>query len=70
MVKFVLLAVIGIAAAVNQNMNGDYLVASGVRQNVSYNTDYASKGMEYFDVYSQEVATHYGLFSFFPTKVP
>ena len=56
-----LLALFGMALAVNQNLNGDYFVSSGARQKVAYNTDYASKGMEYFDVYSKEIATHYGL---------
>ena len=41
-------------------MNGRYLVASGGRQGVPFNDDYASKGHEYFDVYSPEIATHYG----------
>eukprot|EP00440_Ansanella_granifera_P035912 gb/GFBE01038957.1/.p1 GENE.gb/GFBE01038957.1/~~gb/GFBE01038957.1/.p1 ORF type:complete len:785 (+),score=142.22 gb/GFBE01038957.1/:1-2355(+) len=48
------------AGAHAENMNGLYTVASGTRQNVSFNTDYASKGHEYFDVYSDEIATHYG----------
>lgn len=43
-----------------KNMNGRYFVASGGRQAVSFNDDYASKGHEYFDVYSPEIATHYG----------
>ena len=42
------------------NMNGRYLVASGGNQGVAFNDDYASKGHEYFDVYSPEIATHYG----------
>lgn len=42
------------------NMNGRYKVASGGRQAVPFNDDYASKGHEYFDVYSPELATHYG----------
>ncbi|KAK3083427.1 hypothetical protein FSP39_022315 [Pinctada imbricata] len=41
-------------------MNGRYMVASGGNQGVPYNDDYASKGHEYFDVYSPELATHYG----------
>ena len=41
-------------------MNGRYLVASGGHQAVPFNDDYASKGHEYFDVYSPEIATHYG----------
>ena len=43
-----------------QNMNGLYYVASGGIQDTKFNTDYASKGHEYFDVYSPEIATHYG----------
>ena len=42
------------------NMNGRYLVASGGNQGVPFNDDYKSKGHEYFDVYSPEIATHYG----------
>ncbi|VDI62037.1 Hypothetical predicted protein [Mytilus galloprovincialis] len=42
------------------NMNGRYLVASGGNQAVPFNDDYMSKGHEYFDVYSPEIATHYG----------
>ncbi|XP_071127367.1 uncharacterized protein [Mytilus edulis] len=42
------------------NMNGRYLVASGGNQGVNFNDDYKSKGHEYFDVYSPEIATHYG----------
>ena len=43
-----------------ENMNGDYIVASGDKIGVHFNTDYKSKGHEYFDVYSPELATHYG----------
>ena len=42
------------------NMNGKYSVASVDRQNVPFNDDYASKGHEYFDVWSPEIATTYG----------
>lgn len=42
------------------NMNGKYEVASGAKQGVKYNDDYASKGYEYFDVWAPEIATHYG----------
>lgn len=42
------------------NMNGKYRVASGARQDVGFNDDYASKGHEYFDVWAPEIATHYG----------
>ena len=41
-------------------MNGKYIVASGGNQHVNFNDDYQSKGHEYFDVYSPEIATHYG----------
>ncbi|XP_045180973.2 uncharacterized protein LOC123540207 [Mercenaria mercenaria] len=41
-------------------MNGKYLVFSGGNQAVPFNDDYSSKGHEYFDVYSPEIATHYG----------
>mmetsp|Transcript_15463 Transcript_15463/g.36558 ORF Transcript_15463/g.36558 Transcript_15463/m.36558 type:complete len:894 (-) Transcript_15463:53-2734(-) len=47
----------GVAAA---NMNGKYSVASGDRQDVGFNDDFASKGHEFFDVWSPEIATHYG----------
>ena len=46
------------AARASQNMNGDYRVAS-VDGLVDFNTDYASKGHEYFDVWSPEIATRY-----------
>ena len=42
------------------NMNGAYPVASGADQDVPFNTDYASKGHRYFDVWAPEIATHYG----------
>lgn len=42
------------------NMNGDYVVASGGKFAVPFNSDYASKGNEYFDVWAPEMATHYG----------
>ena len=41
------------------NMNGRYTVASGSHQGVPFNDDYASKGYEYFDVYTPELATQY-----------
>ncbi|KAL4225559.1 hypothetical protein ACF0H5_016247 [Mactra antiquata] len=54
----------GYAAATRReapsNMNGRYVVASGGNQGVPFNDDYGSKGHEYFDVYSPEIATHYG----------
>jgi len=40
-------------------MNGKYSVASGNRQDVAFNDDYAAKGHEYFDVWGPEIATHY-----------
>lgn len=40
-------------------MNGRYTVFSGGKEAVGFNDDYASKGHEYFDVYSPELATHY-----------
>ena len=47
------------AAVASGNMNGKYSVASGDRQDVAFNDDYASKGHEYFDVWGPEIATHY-----------
>lgn len=54
----------------NCNMNGLYEIANkpkaagnGVANNATtttYNTDYGSKGHEYFDLYSQEIASKYG----------
>ena len=41
-------------------MNGEYVVASGGKFDVPFNTDYASKGHEYFDVWAPEIASHYG----------
>lgn len=42
------------------NMNGEYVTASGDKFDVPFNSDYASKGHEYFDVWAPEIATHYG----------
>ena len=40
------------------NMNGEYVVSSGAGISAPrFNTDYASKGHEYFDVWSPEIAT-------------
>jgi len=52
------LAAAGIAAGAN--LNGDYSVSSGGRHDVAFNSDYASRGHEFFDVWSPEIATHYG----------
>ena len=52
------LALLGGAARAS-NLNGDYRVAS-VDGLVDFNTDYASKGHEYFDVWAPEIASHYG----------
>jgi len=42
------------------NMNGEYVVSSGAGKSApKFNTDYASKGHEYFDVWSPEIATRY-----------
>ena len=49
-----------LAANFTRNMNGRYQIASGARQDVPFNDDYASKGHEYFDVWAPEMATHYG----------
>ena len=49
----------GAAASTSGNMNGKYSVASGDRQDVAFNSNYASKGHEYFDVWGPEIATHY-----------
>ena len=47
-------------AAASGNMNGPYTVSSGAgKTGVAFNSDYASKGHEYFDVYSPELATQY-----------
>ena len=40
-------------------MNGRYTVVSGEKEAPEFNDDYASKGHEYFDVYSPELATQY-----------
>lgn len=55
------LVVGAVAAATARNMNGLYQVNSGGGvTNTKFNSDYASKGHEYFDVYAPEIATHYG----------
>ena len=43
--------------ALGANLNGKYKVASGGKFDVPFNTDYASKGYEYFDVWAPEIAT-------------
>ena len=46
------------AAAPSGNMNGYYIVSSGAGKSAPrFNADYASKGHEYFDVWSPELAT-------------
>jgi len=50
----------GHRSEVPANLNGRYSVASGSRQEVDFNDDYASKGHEFFDVWGPEIATHYG----------
>lgn len=42
------------------NLNGKYSVWSGSGEAKFFNDGYASKGHEYFDVWSEEIATHYG----------
>jgi len=48
------------AVAMGENMNGRYSIANGGRQGIPFNDDYASKGHEFFDMYTPEIATHYG----------
>ena len=55
MILYKLLLIIGVWG----NMNGQYKVASGIDQNVPFETDFIKRGFEYFDVYSQEISTHY-----------
>jgi hypothetical protein len=53
-------AAAGLAATASAaNMNGDYVVATTSKQAVEYNSDYASKGQEYFDVWAPEIASQY-----------
>lgn len=47
-------------ATASSNLNGKYRVWSGNGETKAFNDDYASKGYEYFDVWSEEIATHYG----------
>ena len=47
------------AGAASGNMNGKYSVASGARQDTSFNDDFASKGHEFFDIWTPEIATTY-----------
>jgi hypothetical protein len=49
-----------LVAAVATNMNGGYQVASVDNLNATWNSDFASKGHEYFDLWAPEIATHYG----------
>jgi hypothetical protein len=41
-------------------MNGEYAVTSVGDVDTNWNSDYASKGYEYFDVWAPEIATRYG----------
>ena len=60
-ISLTLLALSSMSTLVSSsNMNGKYIVASGNNVGVAFNDDYESKGHEYFDVYSPELATHYG----------
>jgi hypothetical protein len=54
------LATAGAAAADAKNMNGKYGVSSGGDVLTDWNSDYAAKGYEFFDVWAPEIATHYG----------
>ena len=62
----VALVVASAAAATSGNMNEGpgYLVSKSTNADPAakqvFNTDYASKGHEYFDVWAPEIATHYG----------
>mmetsp|Transcript_39533 Transcript_39533/g.93014 ORF Transcript_39533/g.93014 Transcript_39533/m.93014 type:complete len:936 (+) Transcript_39533:53-2860(+) len=47
------------STAVAANMNGRYSVSSGSRQHVPFNDDFASRGNEYFDVWTPELSTRY-----------
>jgi len=49
----------GLVNAKSGNMNGDYAVTSVADVGTNWNSDYASKGYEYFDVWGPEIATHY-----------
>mmetsp|Transcript_42291 Transcript_42291/g.76666 ORF Transcript_42291/g.76666 Transcript_42291/m.76666 type:complete len:891 (-) Transcript_42291:222-2894(-) len=42
------------------NLNGKYLVSSGTRERVNFEDNYAERGHEYFDIWSEEIATRYG----------
>ena len=53
-------AVYGAVAAATHNMNGKYSVTTVDKVDAPFNDDYASKGHEYFDVWSPEIATTYG----------
>jgi hypothetical protein len=57
-IKVLVLALI-IGFTNGENMNGLYQVASGERQNVKFNSDFGSRGFEYFDVYSKPISTRY-----------
>ena len=50
--------------AASGNMNGLYQVATGGKGGPmpasAWNSDYASKGHKFFDVWAPEIATHYG----------
>ena len=49
-----------IARAAAPNLNGKYQVATTGDLDVPFNTDYESRGHEFFDVWAPEIATQYG----------
>jgi hypothetical protein len=49
------------AAAAAKNMNGEYMVTSGGDVGAKYNSDYGSKGYEYFDVWGTIIFRHTGV---------
>ena len=49
-----------LASDVPVNMNGEYLIANpNSASGATFNTQYSSRGAEYFDVYSPPITTVY-----------
>lgn len=54
------LAAVASAAPKKATMNGEYAVTSVGDVDTNWNSDYATKGYDYFDVWAPEIATRYG----------
>jgi len=50
-----------VVESLSSNMNGEYKIwQDPAAKGATFNSDYASKGHEYFDLYSPIISTRYG----------